>query len=102
MNVRPIEDRLLVKPDYDKRAVGKILIPDTVAKNEDVPKTGTVVATGPGAWVNGHHKPMQVSVGDRIIYKGRAHILAVMVGDQKCVLLKESEVFCLIPEGEVG
>lgn len=96
MGIRPLEDRLIVKPDPKDTKYGSIIIPETVATDGDKPKTGTVMAVGPGMWTGKAFKPLQVVVGDRIIYKGRAYGLTVEWDGGPCFLIKESEVFCVI------
>lgn len=96
MEIRPLENRLVVKPDPKDTKYGSIIIPESVAAEEEKPKTGTVVAVGPGMWSKGGFKPMQVVIGDRIIFKGRAHGLTVEYEGEKCFLMQEGEVFCVI------
>lgn len=61
--MQPLEDRIVVYPDPAERVTaGGILKPDEVVQRER-PARGTVIAVGPGK-----DKPVDLKVGDRIIY----------------------------------
>lgn len=66
MKLRPLSDRVVVRRDeaQTKRPSG-ILLPDSA---KDKPLRGTVLAVGPGKSVDGECKPLQVSVGDRVLF----------------------------------
>ena len=64
---RPLHDRVVVRRvDSEEKTKGGIIIPDTA---KEKPQEGTVVATGPGL-PNGEggHQPMDIAVGDVVIY----------------------------------
>jgi len=62
----PSGSRVLVKPDpVADKSEGGLYIPD-MAKNR--PSQGTVVAVGPGSWVNGTFVPIGLKPGDRVLY----------------------------------
>ena len=65
--VRPLHDRLLVKRIEEKETVkGGIIIPDTA---KEKPQEGEVIAVGPGRIDdNGNRVPLDVTVGDRVLY----------------------------------
>lgn len=68
--LKPLGDRILVKPsekEGEKKLASGIIIPDTVDKEKLL--TGTVVAVGPGKYDNGARVPMEVSVGDQVMFK---------------------------------
>jgi chaperonin GroES len=62
---RPLRDNLLIKPDEYSKTAGKLHLVE-----EKVPpwNFGTVVASGPGAVVDGRTLPMSVHIGDRVLY----------------------------------
>ena len=65
-NLRPLGDRVLVRPVEEEEKAGGIIIPD-VAKER--PSRGEVVAAGPGAPLpSGGRLPLDVRVGDRVLY----------------------------------
>ena len=66
-NVRPLEDRILVRPEEGQETtVSGIVIPDTA---KEKPQEGTVLAVGPGKRSeSGELIPMDVTEGDRVLY----------------------------------
>jgi chaperonin GroES len=67
MNLRPLGDRVVVKPvDREEKTKSGILLPDTA---KEKPQEGEVVAIGPGRIDdNGNRVPLDVAVGDKVIY----------------------------------
>src|SRR2546426_8440772 len=66
-NLEPLEDRVVVKPleeGVQKTPTG-IIIPDTA---KEKPQEGEVVAVGPGRFEEGKRIPLDISVGDKVIY----------------------------------
>jgi chaperonin GroES len=68
VNIKPLEDRILVKPlDAEQTTASGLVIPDTA---KEKPQEGEVVAVGPGRFnEDGDERiPMDVAVGDKVIY----------------------------------
>jgi chaperonin GroES len=67
VNIKPLEDRLVVKPlEAEQTTASGLVIPDTA---KEKPQEGEVVAVGPGRFDdNGNRVPLDVSVGDKVIY----------------------------------
>ena len=67
MSFRPLHDRVLVRRvEENAKTPGGIIIPDTA---KEKPQEGEVVAVGPGRIDdNGNRVPLDVAVGDRVIY----------------------------------
>jgi len=65
--IKPLEDRILVRPeDQEETTVSGLVIPDTA---KEKPQEGTVLAIGPGKRSDtGDLIPMEVKEGDRVIY----------------------------------
>jgi len=66
--LEPLEDRIVVKPLDEggvQKTAGGIIIPDTA---KEKPQEGEVVAVGPGRFEEGKRVPLDLSVGDRVIY----------------------------------
>ena len=65
--LEPLEDRVVVKPieEETQRTPTGIIIPDTA---KEKPQEGEVVAIGPGRFEDGKRVPLDVKVGDRVIY----------------------------------
>ena len=66
-NIKPLEDRILVRPEEGEETTASgIVIPDTA---KEKPQEGTVLAVGPGKRSDtGELIPMDVSEGDRVVY----------------------------------
>lgn len=67
MNIRPINDRILViRVEEEKKTAGGIIIPDTA---KEKPQEGKVVAVGPGKiGDDGKRLPLEVKKGDRVLF----------------------------------
>ena len=68
MNLKPLEDRIVVRPgEAEETTVSGIVIPDTA---KEKPQTGEVLAVGPGRRSDqtGAVIPLDVSVGDTVVY----------------------------------
>ena len=95
MKIRPLHDRVLVKriEPGDKTSAGGIIIPDTA---KEKPQEGEVLAAGPGKLDdNGKRVPMEVKVGDRVLYAKYAGTEIKMEND-KVLILKESDVLAIV------
>ncbi len=68
VNIKPLEDRILVKTlDAEQTTASGLVIPDTA---KEKPQEGEVIAVGPGRFnEDGDERvPMDISVGDKVIY----------------------------------
>jgi chaperonin GroES len=67
VSIQPLEDRIVVKPlDAEQTTASGLVIPDTA---KEKPQEGEVMAIGPGRIDdNGNRVPLDVSVGDKVIY----------------------------------
>jgi chaperonin GroES len=64
--LEPLEDRIVVKPgEAEETTVSGIVIPDTA---KEKPQEGEVIAVGPGRFEEGSRVPLDVKVGDKVIY----------------------------------
>ena len=64
--IRPLEDRIVVQPsDAEQMTASGLVIPDTA---KEKPQEGTVLAIGPGRFEDGQRVPLDVSVGDVVLY----------------------------------
>ena len=65
--LEPLEDRIVVRPleEDNQTTAGGIIIPDTA---KEKPQEGEVVAVGPGRFEEGKRIPLDISVGDKVIY----------------------------------
>ncbi|WP_343600133.1 co-chaperone GroES [Mycobacterium sp.] len=68
VNIKPLEDKILVQAnEAETTTASGLVIPDTA---KEKPQEGTVIAVGPGRWDDGGAKriPVDVSEGDTVIY----------------------------------
>lgn len=88
-NVRPLHDRVVVKPhERETMTSGGIIIPDTA---KEKPLKGKVVAVGAGK----KDEPMTVNVGDNVIFSKYGGTEVQIDGDEY-MILKESEILAII------
>ena len=90
MNLKPLGDRLIVEAlDEEQTTIGGIVLPDTA---QEKPQRGTVLAVGPGGRNDkGEIVPMEVAVGDEIIYSKYGGT-DIKVGADEYLILRESDV----------
>ena len=89
VNVTPLHDRVLVRRLEEKEtAKGGIIIPDTA---KEKPHEGEVMAVGAGKIEKGKRVPLDVKVGDRILF-GKYTGNDILVDDQEYLILREEEI----------
>lgn len=95
MQVKPLNDRVLVRPlEATEKTKGGILIPDTVEKES--PEKGEVIAVGPGKLMeNGARAAMTVKVGDKVMFKKYSPD-KVKVDDQELLVIEESDILAIL------
>ena len=65
-NLEPLEDRIVVKPgEGEETTASGLVIPDTA---KEKPQEGVVLAVGPGRFEDGNRLPLDVKVGDVVLY----------------------------------
>lgn len=94
MDIKPLEDRILVKPlETQEVKKGGIIIPDTA---KEKPEEGKVVALGSGKWTDeGKRKPFDVKKGDRVLFAKYAGN-EVTVSGEKHLILREEDILAVI------
>src|SRR5712672_3623875 len=66
VSIKPLEDRIVVQPlDAEQTTASGLVIPDTA---KEKPQEGTVLAVGPGRFEDGKRLPLDVAVGDVVLY----------------------------------
>ena len=92
-NVTPLHDRVLVRRLEEKEtAKGGIIIPDTA---KEKPHEGEVMAVGAGKIEKGKRVPLDVKVGDRILF-GKYTGNEILVDDQEYLILREEEILAKV------
>lgn len=95
MNIQPLGDRVVVEREEAKQTTaGGIVLPDTA---KDRPQKGKVVAVGDGKITKeGKRRPLQVKVGDQVIFTSYAGEEFKLNGDQKVLLMREDDILAVV------
>ncbi len=89
VNITPLHDRVLVRRLEEKEtAKGGIIIPDTA---KEKPQEGEVMAIGAGKMEKERRIPLDVKVGDRILF-GKYTGSEIKIDDQEYLILREEEI----------
>lgn len=93
--IRPLGDRLLVRPDEQIRQVGQIIIPENIVEK---PKTGIVLAVGQGLVnTDGTRTAPDVQPGAHVIFSQYGGI-DVTLGKDSYLILREGDILGIIEE----
>jgi len=89
LKIFPLADRVAIRPmEATHEMKGGLYIPDTA---EEKPIEGEVIAVGPGRLEKGQRVPMELKVGDRVVY-GKYTGSQVELEDEEIILIRESDV----------
>ncbi|MCK5146561.1 co-chaperone GroES [bacterium] len=94
MNVKPLSDRVVIKPaEAEDKVLGGIIIPDSA---KEKPQKGEVVAVGPGkASDTGEVVAMSVKVGDTVLY-GKYSGTEVAIDTEDYLIVRESDILAIV------
>ncbi len=94
LNLKPLADRVIIKPsEAEEKTKGGIILPDTA---KEKPIEGTVVAIGPGkVSEEGKQVKLEVKVGDKVLY-GKYSGTEVTVEGEEYLIMRESDIFAII------
>lgn len=94
MKVKPLSDRIIIKPSAaEEKTKGGIILPDTA---KEKPVIGEVVAVGPGRKSDdGNMVPMEVKTGDKVLY-GKYSGTEVTIDGQEYLIMRESDIFAIV------
>lgn len=99
VGIRPLGDRVVIRPlsqeELGTKSPSGIIIPDTV-KGEK-PEQGTVVAVGAGKYEDGARIPLQVAVGDRVVFSKYGYD-EVKIGEKEYYVVSESNLLAVITD----
>ena len=90
MSIRPLEDRILIKPtEPETKTASGLFLPESAKER---PMQGTIVATGPGLLLeNGERAAVVVKKGDVVVY-GKYAGSEIEIKNQTHVIMRESEL----------
>jgi chaperonin GroES len=89
VNLTPLHDRVVVKRIEEKESVkGGIIIPDSAKEKQ---QEGEVIAVGSGKREKGELVPLDVKVGDRVLF-GKYSGTEIKIDDEDLLILREEEI----------
>jgi chaperonin GroES len=89
MKLQPLGDRLVVKAiEAEQTTASGLVLPDTA---QEKPSRGTVIAVGEGRYEDGKRVPLDVAVGDEVIYSKYGGTEIKLDGDD-VIILREADV----------
>lgn len=87
--IKPLSDRVLVRPDSaEEKTSSGIIIPDSA---KEKPQRGTVVAVGPGKVENGNKIEMSVKEGDKVLY-GKYSGTELEIDGEELMIMREADI----------
>jgi chaperonin GroES len=94
MKIKPLADRVVIKPsEAEEKTKGGIILPDTA---KEKPVVGQIVAVGPGKVTeDGKKVPMEVKVGDKVLY-GKYSGTEVTIEGEQFLIMREADVFAIV------
>ncbi|HVH80387.1 MAG TPA: co-chaperone GroES [Stellaceae bacterium] len=99
MKLKPLHDRVVIRRlEEDEKTAGGIIIPDTA---KEKPMRGEVLAVGPGAREDGKLVPLDVRVGDIVLF-GKWSGTEVKLDGEEVVIMKEADLMGIIEDETRG
>jgi chaperonin GroES len=95
VSIKPLEDRILVKSlEAEQKTASGLVIPDTA---KEKPQEGEVLAVGPGRWNDDGDErvPLDVKVGDRVIYSKYGGT-EIKHGGEEYLILSARDVLAIV------
>ena len=93
VNVSPLADRVVVRSlEGHEQTRGGLFIPDTA---KEKPQEGEILAVGPGRFDEGKRVPMEVKVGDKVLF-GKYSGTEVVIDGESLLILRETDVLALL------
>ncbi len=96
MKLRPLHDRVIVKRMEEERmSAGGIVIPDSATEK---PSRGEIIAAGNGKILeNGDKRPLDISVGDTVLF-GKYSGTEVKVDGDELLVMREEDIMAVIED----
>ena len=93
LKLQPLGDRVVIMPSDEAETMrGGLYIPDTA---KEKPTQGEVIAVGPGRMEKGQRVPVDLKVGDSVIY-GKYSGTPFQLGDDEVIIIKATDVLAKI------
>ena len=91
--VAPLADRVVIKATEESEQMrGGLYIPDTA---KEKPQQGEIIAVGPGRFEEGKRVPMELKVGDKVLY-GKYSGTEVTLEGEQVLILRETDVLAVV------
>ena len=91
--IAPLADRVVVKALEESETMrGGLYIPDTA---KEKPQQGEIIAVGPGRYEKNVRVPMELKVGDKVLY-GKYSGTEVTIDAEQYLILRESDVLAVV------
>ena len=97
LNLRPLDDRVVVRPlEAEEVTAGGIYLPDAA---QEKPQRGKVIAAGPGKLLDsGNRGELSVKIGDEVIY-GKYGGSEIEVDGEELKILRENDILAKVVSG---
>ena len=93
VRIHPLQDRVVIRALEETESMrGGLYIPDTA---KEKPQQGEIVAVGPGRFEKGERVPMELKVGQKVLY-GKYSGTEVTLDDEEYLIIKESDVLAVM------
>jgi chaperonin GroES len=94
MNIKPLEDRIVLKrSEAETKTAGGIILTESA---QEKPQKGEILAVGPGRQLeNGQKAALDVKVGD-VVYFGKYAGTEIQVDGQDVIIMKESDILAIV------
>lgn len=94
MNLKPLEDRVIIEPiKEEEKTKSGIILPETASKEK--PEQGKIVAVGPGRYEDGKRIAMDVKVGDKIIFSKYGPD-EIKIDGKNYLIAKSSDILAIV------
>ncbi|MFI3230194.1 MAG: co-chaperone GroES [bacterium] len=93
MNIRPLADRVVLKHlEAEEKTKGGIIL---TSSSKEKPQEAEILAVGPGGIVDGKVVPLEVKVGDKVLYSKYSGT-EVKYDGEEYVIVKESDILAVV------
>ncbi|EMY59953.1 MULTISPECIES: co-chaperone GroES [Leptospira] len=92
-SIKPLGDRVVVEPKNEsEEKIGSIIVPDTA---KEKPQEGKIIAVGQGRYEDGKLIPLEVKVGDTVLY-GKYSGTEIKQGGRDLLIIRESDILGVV------
>lgn len=93
MNLKPLGDRVVLKiKESDEKTKSGIVLPDT---SKEKPMQATVIAVGTGEIVDGKKVPLDVKVGDTVVYS-KFSGTEIKIDDNEYLIVRQNDILAIL------